>query len=93
MASLFFLPFYVYIIQSESTGILYKGFTEDYYKREFEHNNGLSRYTNGKGPWKLIYVEELPDKKSALIREKKLKRANKNYLLWLICQPINIVRQ
>ena len=91
MASLFFLPFYVYIIQSESTGILYKGFTENYIKREYEHNNGFSRYTNGKGPWKLIYVEELSDKKSALIREKKLKRANKEYLLWLISQPINII--
>ena len=91
MASLFYLPYFVYIIQSESSGIFYKGFTEDYIKRLYEHNNDFSRYTSGKGPWKLIYVEELSDKKAALIREKKLKRANKDYLLWLIKQPQNIL--
>ena len=75
MASLFYLPYFVYIIQSESSGIFYKGFTEDYIKRLYEHNNDFSRYTSGKGPWKLIYVEELSDKKSCINQREKIEKS------------------
>lgn len=80
---------YVYIIQSRFDGIFYKGYTTDYHKRLISHNNGENRYTSKKTPWNLVYVELLPDKRSALIREKSLKRANQKYLKWLIEQESN----
>jgi len=85
--------FFVYIIESESTGILYKGFSENYLKRELEHNSNASKYTKDKGPWRLIYVEQHETKRNALIRERKLKHANKNYLFWLVNQSSNILKE
>ena len=87
-----FMPYYVYILQSEIDGTYYKGSAADYMKRFSEHNAGLSRYTSSKIPWKLIYVEEHSDKRSALIREKKLKRCKADYFLWLVTQSTNILK-
>jgi len=83
------MPYFVYIIESENNSILYKGFTTDIEKRLYEHNNNLSRYTSGKGPWKLVYLESIEEKRSALIREKQLKRSNKIYLKQLIKDYLN----
>jgi putative endonuclease len=83
--------FYVYIIQSETDGTYYKGFSTDYVKRLEEHNTGLSRYTSGKCPWKLVYVEEHKSKTEALQRELMLKKQNKKYIDWLIQQDSNII--
>lgn len=82
--------YYVYILESLIDGDFYKGFTENY-KRRLTHNNGKSKFTRTKRPWKLIFVQEFNSKKEALIREKQLKRANKKYLVWLIDQPCNIL--
>ena len=84
-----FLAHFVYIIYSESFDVYYKGSSENPFKRLIEHNENLSNYTSGKGPWKLVYVEELIDKTNALKREIKLKRQNRKYIEWLILQPIN----
>ncbi|MBK7852185.1 MAG: GIY-YIG nuclease family protein [Bacteroidetes bacterium] len=42
-----------------------------------EHNSDRSRYTSGKGPWELVYTEQLPTKCDALIREKQIKKWNR----------------
>jgi putative endonuclease len=65
---------FAYIIYSESYNIFYTGYSERPYKRLIEHNEGLSRYARGKGPWKLVYLEAFKTKKEALKREKQLKR-------------------
>jgi putative endonuclease len=83
--------FYVYILKSLKDGTYYKGFTEDYKKRLEEHNSGLSRFTSGKLPWQLIYVEAHSTKKDALIREKKLKKCKSDYFEWLTLQNSNIL--
>lgn len=85
------MPYYVYILKSEMDGTYYKGSTSDYLKRLEEHNRGLSRYTSSKVPWRLVYVEEHPDKQSALIRERKLKKCKADYFEWLTAQPSNIL--
>ncbi len=49
----------VYVIYSEQTKSKYTGHTEDLERRINEHNNGLlGVHTKGKGPWKLVYLEE-----------------------------------
>jgi putative endonuclease len=87
----YFMPHYVYILESLVDGTFYKGYSTDYEKRLLEHNSGLSTYTSSKIPWCLIYVEERSSKKEALIREKHLKRCNKDYLRWLLTQQPNLL--
>jgi putative endonuclease len=85
------MPYYVYILKSSVDGTYYKGSSEDYIKRFQEHNTGLSKYTARKVPWIFIYVEQHTDKRSALIRERKLKRCKAEYFEWLAKQPTNIL--
>lgn len=78
------MNYIVYIIYSKSHDIYYKGFTTNLQKRIQDHNNNRSTFTKNKGPWELVYTESFIDKKSALQREKQLKRQNRKYLKWLL---------
>ena len=81
------------MIESEVDGSFYKGFTTDYLKRVVQHNKGESKFTRSKMPWKLIFVQQFMNKSEALIQEKKLKKCNKKYLLWLTEQKVNILNK
>jgi putative endonuclease len=87
------MPFYFYLIQSETEGTFYKGSSENPLQRLQQHTDGLSQYTSAKRPWKLVFVEELPFKKEMLIREKKLKHRNVVYFAKLIGGDKNILEQ
>ncbi len=77
--------YFVYIIQSETDGSYYIGFTENLQKRISEHNPGNTNYTSKKMPWKLVYFESFGNKTDALKREKLLKRRkNKDFYQRLI---------
>ena len=82
---------YVYIIESLIDGTFYKGYSENYVKRLEEHNQGLSKYTSKKIPWKLRYVEVHANKTDALKREKMFKQQNRKYFEWLFVQETNII--
>jgi len=49
------------------------------------------KYTFGKMPWKLVYVEECRTKAEALIRERNLKKAERSRIQNLLLHPKNIV--
>jgi putative endonuclease len=85
--------YYVYILESLVDDDFYKGSTEDIVKRIEQHNNGESKFTSTKRPWKLIFVQVFRTKSEALVQEKKLKRCNKTYLHWLVKQPVNILNK
>ncbi len=69
------MSYVVYVIYSEKSGKRYIGHTKDIQKRLEQHNVGISGWTRGKGPWKVIYCEAGYEKRSeALIREKQLKQ-------------------
>ncbi|MFM7105679.1 MAG: GIY-YIG nuclease family protein, partial [Flavobacteriales bacterium] len=51
---------HVYIIECLSSGVLYKGYSTDIQRRLQQHNDGKSRYTASRGPWKLVYCKECP---------------------------------
>jgi putative endonuclease len=76
--------YYVYILFSQRLNIFYKGITQNPDKRLQEHNNDLSRFTAGKGPWELVYLEEVSSKKEALIREKAIKKLNRKSIILLL---------
>jgi putative endonuclease len=65
--------FYVYVIQSESDAGLYIGMSGDLRRRFMEHQNGESRSTKGRRPWKIIYYETYVDEQDAVGRERFLK--------------------
>ncbi|MBU1873665.1 GIY-YIG nuclease family protein, partial [bacterium] len=63
----------------------YIGYTANIKKRLEEHNNGESRYTKRKIPWKLVHLETFNLKRDAIIREKELKKIrNTRYLKKII---------
>ena len=66
--------FFVYILQSDVDATHYVGFTENIENRVLQHNNGASRYTSRKIPWRLVYFEKFEIKSDALKREKFLKK-------------------
>lgn len=75
---------FVYMLRCKD-GSLYTGWTNDLEHRLAMHSSGRgAKYTRGRGPLKLVYSEELPDKEAALRREcaiKKLRREQKLALL------------
>lgn len=75
---------YCYILEC-ADGTYYTGWTINPERRVAMHNKGRgARYTRTRCPVKLVYVEELPDRKSAMKREiaiKRLKRDGKGKLI------------
>lgn len=75
---------YCYILEC-ADGTYYTGWTTDPERRVKQHNKGIgARYTKTRRPVRLVYLEEQPDKISALKRElaiKKLKRGQKSKLV------------
>ena len=65
--------FSVYVLQSTSTGKLYIGQSANLDRRIKEHTDGLARYTRGRGPWKVVLLEEYHTRAEAMRREKALK--------------------
>jgi predicted GIY-YIG superfamily endonuclease len=57
--------FYVYILQSSKSGILYYGYTENLRRRLQEHNSGKTKFTKGHLPWKLVWYCAFENKKRA----------------------------
>ncbi len=66
--------FYVYILESKCDNSFYIGQTEDLEKRLDFHNQGLSKYTSRKIPWRIVYFEEYKMRTEALMRERFLKK-------------------
>lgn len=71
--------YYIYLLKSSKDGKLYIGFTNDLKRRILEHNRGLSKSTNYRGPFKLVYYEAYASKKDAKQREKMLKKFSGSY--------------
>jgi putative endonuclease len=65
--------FHVYVLQSETTGHHYVGHTSDLTQRVGQHNNGITKSTKNRGPWKLLHQEHFPAKAEAMRRERFLK--------------------
>jgi len=62
-----------YVIKSINNNYKYIGITDNLERRFNQHNNGWNKTTKPYAPFRLILIEEYPDRKSALIREKQLK--------------------
>ena len=80
------MAYFLYILQCADNS-LYTGTTNDIEKRMAVHASGKgSKYVRSRLPFKLIYQAEFPDAKTALAREREIKkwsRAEKLKLLRL----------
>lgn len=72
--------FTVYILYSEKHDSFYIGYTSDIETRLSQHNQGLTKSTKSKIPWKVVYTEQFELKLDATRRELFLKaQRNKSF--------------
>jgi putative endonuclease len=72
-------PWYVYMVRCRD-GTLYTGITTEVQRRLTQHNsdNALgARYTRGRRPVELVYVEAVPSRSAAGKREAAIKRLDR----------------
>ena len=75
----------MYILASKRNGTLYIGVTNNLVKRVYEHKNNLvDGFTKKYKVHMLVYYECTNDARSALNREKQLKKWNRKWKLRLI---------
>ncbi len=67
---------YTYIVECDD-GSLYTGYTTDVERRVKEHNTGDgAKYTRGRTPVQLVYVELYETRSEAMSREYEIKQLN-----------------
>ncbi|MCF7845217.1 MAG: GIY-YIG nuclease family protein [Candidatus Pacebacteria bacterium] len=77
--------YYVYIMASKRNGTLYIGVTNDLERRIYEHKNNIIKgFTEKYKVHYLVYYEETSDIKTAIEREKQIKKWNRKWKLELI---------
>lgn len=80
---------FVYIVECADQ-TLYTGWTTDVARRLKAHNAGRgARYTQQRGPVRLVYTEEQPDRRTALKRELQIKRMSRADKLKLIKEGVD----
>jgi len=65
--------YFVYVLQN-AAGIFYIGLTDDVPRRVSEHNGGKSRWTRGRGRWRLVWQSTTVALSEARKLENQLKR-------------------
>ena len=79
------MPYFVYMLASKRYGTLYIGVTGDLRKRLEEHRLGVgSKFVRDYKVTRLVYVETFDDPESAIQREKRLKKWNRDWKIRLI---------
>jgi len=76
---------YVYILASYKNGTLYIGVTNDLKRRVWEHQHDLVKgFTREYGVHDLVHYEIFEDIEEAILREKQMKKWNRNWKIKLI---------
>jgi predicted GIY-YIG superfamily endonuclease len=71
------MQYFVYILKC-GDGTFYVGSTDNIERRVVEHASGRgARYTRGRGPVEVVYLETLPSRAEAMKREIAVKRSGK----------------
>jgi len=77
--------YYVYIITNKPKGTLYIGMTNNLIRRSYEHRNGLiDGFTKKYNLNRLVYFEVFNRVEDAILREKRLKKWNRQWKIDLI---------
>ena len=65
---------FVYVLQSGTTGRFYVGSTDHLVRRFSEHRGGKVKATRKRGPWTVVYWEQLATLVEARRREYEIKQ-------------------
>jgi putative endonuclease len=77
--------YYVYVLTNKPRGTLYIGMTNNLVRRGYEHRNGLiDGFTKKYNPKSLVYLEVFNRVEDAILREKRLKKWNRQWKIELI---------
>ena len=77
--------YYVYILASKRNGTLYIGVTDNLKNRVYQHKTGLCNgFTKKYNIDKLVYFERFDSIDYAIVREKRLKKWNREWKIRLI---------
>jgi putative endonuclease len=77
--------YYVYLLASGKYGTLYAGVTNDLIKRVYEHKESLvDGFTKKYKVHQLVYYETHDDIHEAILREKQIKKWNRDWKINLI---------
>ena len=81
----FVMVYYVYILESETSGKFYIGQTNNIEKRLDRHNAGYEKYTKNRGPWRVHFYLEVESQSEAIKMERRLKnfKSRKRVLQWI----------
>lgn len=79
------MPYYVYLLASRKYGTLYIGVTNDLLRRVHEHRTGVVEgFTRKYSVHNLVYFEETENVEAAIVREKQLKKWDRDWKIQLI---------
>jgi len=70
---------YTYLLKSQKDGSYYTGITQNTDNRLMLHNSGKVVSTEGKKPWKIVYIKLHSSYEEARKHEKWLKKKNREY--------------
>ena len=77
--------FCVYMLASDRNGTLYVGMTSNLVKRVWEHKEGVvPGFTSEYDVHKLVWYEQHESAESAITREKRIKKWNRDWKIKLI---------
>lgn len=77
--------YYVYIITNKRNGTLYIGITNNIIRRIYEHKNKSSKGFSSKySLFQLVYYEVFTSVNDAILREKQIKKWNRDWKIELI---------
>ncbi len=65
--------YFVYVLQSKSTGQFYVGQCDHLIDRFHRHQAGRNKATKGRGPWWMPYYEVFDSRSEAAKRERSIK--------------------
>ncbi|MEJ5259196.1 MAG: GIY-YIG nuclease family protein [Anaerohalosphaeraceae bacterium] len=79
------MTYYVYILASRRNGTLYIGVTNNLKNRVFQHKTEkVEGFTQKYGVKRLVYFETFRNIQDAIVREKRLKKWNRDWKIRLI---------
>ncbi|NOT91227.1 GIY-YIG nuclease family protein [Ferruginibacter sp.] len=84
--------FFVYILQSMKDFSFYIGQSNDLDYRISKHNDGMSKYTASKMPWRLVYFEMYESRTDALQREKAIKNMKSKIYIQSLIKNWKVIR-
>ena len=81
--------FYVFILQSLKDFSFYVGQCDDLDRRTSKHFDGISKYTSGKRPMRLVYFETYNSRVEAIKREKEIKNKKSRQYIECVSASLN----